>query len=147
MPARPVPAIAAEAKPAVVEQTVPSAPASVAAAEPPIATESPKQPDVRTEPYWRDGTFTGWGTSRHGDIKAQVVIRDGRIVESGIVSCETRYPCDVIERIIPQPVQFQSPEVDRVSRATESADAYYYALVNALAEALVEPSLQAAAPK
>ncbi|MDQ2639028.1 MAG: hypothetical protein M3Y79_00360 [Pseudomonadota bacterium] len=121
--------------------------ASIPAAEPEAAVDAQAEPETRTEPYWRDGTFTGWGTSRHGDIKAQVVIRDGRIVESAIVSCETRYPCDVIEKIIPQPVQWQSPEVDRVSRATESADAYYYALVNALAEAVVEPTLQAAAPK
>lgn len=105
------------------------------------------EPEAPTEPYWRDGTYTGWGTSRHGDIKAQVVIRDGYIVESGIVSCETRYPCDVIERIINQPVEWQSPDVDRVSRATESADAYYHALVNALSEALVMPARQAAAPK
>ncbi|HWL63710.1 MAG TPA: hypothetical protein VNQ32_12985 [Steroidobacteraceae bacterium] len=135
------------AQPAVAEQADPPVSVAAAVAEPGTAVETPREPEVRTEPYWRDGTFTGWGTSRHGDIKAQVVIRDGRIVESGIVSCETRYPCDVIERIIPQPVQFQGPDVDRVSRATESADAYYYALVNALAEAVVEPALQAAAPK
>lgn len=134
-------------KPAVAQQAEPAAPVAVVAAEPEIPAGAPNEAAARTEAYWRDGTFTGWGTSRHGDIKAQVVIRDGRIVESGIVSCETRYPCDVIEKIIPQPVYFQSPEVDRVSRATESADAYYYALVNALAEAVVEPALQAAAPK
>lgn len=121
-------------------------PAPLPAAEPEAITRAQAEPEPPTEPYWRDGTFTGWGTSRHGDIKAQVVIREGRIVESSIVSCETRYPCDVISTIIPQPVQWQSPEVDRVSRATESADAYYYALVNALAEALVEPALTAAAP-
>ena len=77
---------------------------------------------------------------------ATVVIRDGRIVEAGIASCETRYPCDVIGDIIAQPVARQSPEVDRVSRATESADAYYYGLVEALKEALMEP-VQVAAPQ
>jgi uncharacterized protein with FMN-binding domain len=89
---------------------------------------------------WQDGTYTGWGSSRHGDIKAQVVIKDGRIVESSIVSCETRWPCDVISEIINQPVQRQSPDVDSVSRATVSADAYYFALVTALEHALPEPS-------
>lgn len=91
---------------------------------------------------WRDGTYTGWGTSRHGDIKAQVVIRNGRIVESSIASCETRYPCDVISEIFNQPVERQSPDVDRVSRATESADAYYQALATALDDALVQPAGQ-----
>ena len=64
-----------------------------------------------------------------------MVIRDGRIVEAGIASCETRYPCDVIDKIIPQPVARQSPDVDAVSRATESADAYYFGLVEALKDA------------
>jgi uncharacterized protein with FMN-binding domain len=105
-------------------------------------------PDALPAPAgnWRDGTYTGWGTSRHGDIKAQVVIRNGRIVEAGIASCETRYPCDVIGDIIQQPVTRQSPEVDRVSRATESADAYYFGLVEALKEAQVPDPAQAAAP-
>ena len=64
-----------------------------------------------------------------------MVIRDGRIAEAGIASCETRYPCDVIGDIILQPVARQSPDVDRVSRATESADAYYFGLVEALKDA------------
>lgn len=96
---------------------------------------------------WRDGTYTGWGTSRHGDIKAQVVIRGGRIVEAGIASCETRYPCDVIGDIIPQPVARQSPDVDRVSRATESADAYYFGLVEALNEAQIPEAGGTTAPR
>ena len=74
------------------------------------------------------------------------MIRDGRIVEAGIASCETRYPCDVIGDIIAQPVARQSPEVDHVSRATESADAYYYGLVEALKEALLAP-VQVTAPQ
>ncbi len=106
-------------------------------------------PDAAPKPAgnWRDGTYTGWGTSRHGDIKAQVVIQNGRIVEAGIASCETRYPCDVISTIIHQPVERQSPDVDRVSRATESADAYYYGLLTALAHALVEPPADPATPQ
>jgi uncharacterized protein with FMN-binding domain len=96
---------------------------------------------------WRDGTFTGWGSSRHGDIKAQVLIRNGRIVESGVASCETRWPCDVISTIINQPVERQNADVDRVSRATESTNAYYYALVDALDDALVDPPVQTTTPR
>ena len=95
---------------------------------------------------WQDGTYTAWGGSRHGDIKAEVIIRGGRIVESSIVSCETRWPCDVISEIINQPVERQSPEVDRVSRATASSDAYYFAIVQALEHALPEPPVQSASP-
>jgi uncharacterized protein with FMN-binding domain len=123
---------------------VDSAPTATLAAQP----VSAPTPDVLPAPgaSWRDGTYTGWGTSRHGDIKAQVVIRGGRIVEAGIASCETRYPCDVIGDIIPQPVARQSPDVDKVSRATESADAYYFGLVEALKEAQLPAAGQAEAP-
>jgi hypothetical protein len=94
---------------------------------------------------WRDGTYTGWGQSYHGDIEAEVVIEGGRIVRSGIATCGTRYPCDVIWSIIFQPVVRQSADVDRVSRATESADAYYYGLLDALkqAEFPVDPAVAA----
>jgi uncharacterized protein with FMN-binding domain len=103
------------------------------------ASESPLETPSVPRTKWHDGTYTGWGTSPHGDIKAQVVIRDSRIVDASIASCETRYPCDVIGDIIRQPVARQSPEVDRVSRATESADAYYYGLVEALKDAQIPP--------
>ncbi len=76
-----------------------------------------------------------------------VVIKDGRIVESGIASCETRYPCDVISEIIQQPVARQAPDLDRVSRATESVDAYYFGLVDALTQALVQPAVEATTPR
>ena len=58
---------------------------------------------------WRDGTFTGWGTSRHGDIEAAVEIANGRIVKAYITQCLTRYSCSRIAGIIPQVVERQSP--------------------------------------
>ncbi len=108
-----------------------SAPAALP--EPQMAAE-----EAVAEPahkHWFDGYYTGWGTSRHGALQAFVRIEDNRIVDAGIASCETRYPCDVIDRIIRQPIEIQSAEVDRVSRATESADAYYYGLQTALEHA------------
>lgn len=111
---------------AVAEETALEAEAEV------IADEAEPAP---TRARWLDGYYTGWGTSRHGDIQAFVRIEDNRIVDSGIATCETRYPCSVIENILLQPIDLQSAEVDRVSRATESADAYYYGLVMALENA------------
>jgi len=96
---------------------------------------------------WRDGTYTGLGDSPHGDIEARVVIKDGRIVEAGIVTCDTRYPCSVIDPLIHQPVERQSPDVDYMSRATESSDAYYNALVAALDNAAERSSSEATIPK
>ena len=96
---------------------------------------------------WRDGTYTGLGDSPHGGIEARVVIKDGRIVEAGIAACGTRYPCDVIEPLLHQPVVRQSPDVDYMSHATESSDAYYEALVAALTEALEQPAGDATVSK
>jgi uncharacterized protein with FMN-binding domain len=123
-----VPAVAA----ATAEATVEPAPASASEAD--VAADE-VQPGAATHPRWLDGYYTGWGTSRHGDIQAFVRIEDNKIVDAGVASCETRYPCDVIDRIIRQPIELQGPDVDRVSRATESADAYYYGLVTALENA------------
>jgi uncharacterized protein with FMN-binding domain len=83
----------------------------------------------------RDGTYFGWGTSRHGDIEAQVVIEGGRIASATIAQCLTRYSCSVIAKLPPQVAERQSPEVDYVSGATQSTNAFYYAVVEALSKA------------
>jgi uncharacterized protein with FMN-binding domain len=84
---------------------------------------------------FKDGTFSGWGGSRHGDIEATVVIESGRITSAYISQCRTRYSCSVVAHLQGQVVARQSAEVDYVSRATDSANAFYYAVVNALAKA------------
>jgi uncharacterized protein with FMN-binding domain len=86
-------------------------------------------------PQWKDGTFSGWGTSRHGDIEATVVIEAGRIVNAYISQCWTRYSCSWVAHLQGQVVTRQSPEVDYVSGATQSANAFYYAVVQALSKA------------
>lgn len=83
----------------------------------------------------RDGTYYGWGTSRHGDIQAVVTIEAGRIVRAGIAQCLTRYSCSWIAALPPQVIQRQSAEVDYVSGATQSVNAFYYAILEALAQA------------
>lgn len=117
----------------------PPAPASAAAsvATPPtptMASEAPAAADsaTRSGAKWKDGTFSGWGTSRHGDIEATVIIEKGRITAAAISRCLTRYSCSWIAHLQPQVVERQSPEVDNVSGATESANAFYYAVVEAL---------------
>lgn len=110
------------------------APVAIAAKVNP-APVAPPVPAAPPPSKWKDGAYTGWGTCRHGDIQAQVVIEGGRIKQAGIVQCLTRYSCNVIGRIIPQVVERQSAEVDYVSGATQSANAFYYAVVEALAKA------------
>jgi uncharacterized protein with FMN-binding domain len=84
---------------------------------------------------WKDGTYYGWGTSRHGDIQAAVVIEGGRIASATIAQCRTRYSCSVIDKLPPEVAQRQSPDVDYVSGATQSANAFYFAVVEALGQA------------
>jgi uncharacterized protein with FMN-binding domain len=84
---------------------------------------------------WKDGTYYGWGYSPHGDIQAEVYIEDGRIVVASISDCRTRYSCNIIDRLLPQVARRQSHEVDYVSGATESSDAFYDAVKEALDKA------------
>jgi uncharacterized protein with FMN-binding domain len=125
-------------KPSLPSATVPApaaapAPASASAAEAPTYDPS-DEPYVPRGPY-KDGTYLGWGYSRHGDIQASVEIQNGHIASAVIAQCLTRYSCDVIEKLPPQVAKRQSPEVDLVSGATESADAFYGAVVEALSKA------------
>ncbi len=84
---------------------------------------------------WKDGVYLGWGGSRHGDIQAEVAIRGGRIVSASIAQCLTRYSCSWIEALPAQVVVRQSADVDYVSGATQSANAFYYAVTDALSKA------------
>ena len=108
---------------------------AVAPAPAPAAPDSAKPAAADSVKTLKDGTYTGWGTSRHGDIEAAVTIKEGRIVDAYITQCMTRYSCSRIASIIPQVVQRQSAEVDYVSGATQSTDAFYYAIVEALRKA------------
>jgi uncharacterized protein with FMN-binding domain len=84
---------------------------------------------------YKDGTYLGWGSSRHGDIQASVVVENGRITSASIAQCLTRYSCSWIAPLPPQVVTRQSANVDYVSGATQSTNAFYDAVVDALAKA------------
>ena len=118
-PSAPPPAQATPTSP-----SAPSAPAAAAPAAPPVGKTT-----------YKDGVYLGRGTSRHGDIEAMVEIQGGRITNAVISQCLTRYSCSWIAVLVPQVVARQSAEVDYVSGATVSSDAFYYAVTQALAQA------------
>jgi uncharacterized protein with FMN-binding domain len=96
----------------------------------------PAAPVVRTPAgKYKDGTYSGLGSSRHGDIQASVVIQDGQIVSAEIARCLTRYPCSWIVHLPKQVVSKQSTKVNYVSGATESCDAFFDAVNQALSQA------------
>ena len=126
------PGVAAETTSTIPLATAIELPAVVVEqAAPPPVPEAPKP----ATPQYKDGTYLGWGTSRHGDIQAQVVIEGGRIASATIAQCLTRYSCSVIDKLPPQVAERQSPETDYVSGATQSTNAFYYAVVEALSKA------------
>src|SRR6185312_6431905 len=138
----PSPEVAPAAPPPVSSPVTPApepaapAPAAAIVATPAVPSPAPATPAApQPAAQYKDGTYKGWGTCRHGDIEAQVVIEGGRITSASISQCLTRYSCDVIGRLPPQVVQRQSAEVDYVTGATESANAFYYAVLGALGKA------------
>jgi uncharacterized protein with FMN-binding domain len=99
------------------------------------ATDSATTTAGNAAAAYKDGTYSAWGTSRHGDIEATVLIKGGRIEAAIVSQCLTQYSCSLISELPIQVVLRQSPEVDFVSGATQSTNAFYYAVVNALKKA------------
>jgi uncharacterized protein with FMN-binding domain len=125
----------------VAQPAPPTAPATPVPTPTPVPTTAvvpPPEPSPSADTsrvVLRDGVYSGWGTSRHGDIQASVEVKDGRIVSATITQCLTRYSCSWIADLPGQVVKRQSPEVDIVSGATQSTDAFYSAVVEALSKA------------
>ena len=118
--------------PAAAADAPPSAPAPATPAVDSAAAAAEKKEESN---QLKDGTFYGWGTSRHGDIQASVEIKNGKITGAYISQCLTRYSCSWISMLPPQVIQRQTAEVDYVSGATQSSNAFYYAIVEALKQA------------
>lgn len=142
-PSEPAPATAVAVTPVAPTPVAATAVPSTAVAATPVAATGgtpPTAPAGTPEPTpaaarYKDGTYSGWGTSRHGDIEATVVIANGRITSAQITQCWTRYSCSWVAHLQGQVVERQSPEVDYVSGATQSTNAFYYAVVQALSKA------------
>lgn len=139
--AAPVAAPEAPAKPAESLPTI-NVPSPVAAPPPPTMTFTvtpPSQASTDTiaaeDKPMKDGVYSGWGRSRHGDIEATVAIKNGKIAEAFISQCLTQYSCSWVAALPPQVVARQSAEVDYVSGATQSTNAFYYAVIAALKKA------------
>jgi uncharacterized protein with FMN-binding domain len=111
---------------------------------PPTATPSPGAATATNAPAiapsataaYKDGSYTGTGTSRHGSIAATLVIQGGKIVSANITQCGTRYPCSMISSLPGEVVARQSGTIDFVSGATDSSTAYQGAIMSALRKAL-----------
>jgi uncharacterized protein with FMN-binding domain len=107
----------------------------VPAPTPPPATSLPAPTAQAAAAAYKDGTYTGQGTSRRGDVWLSVTILRGRITNVSITRSTLQYPLNVISGLPSQVVQRQSPQVDTVSRATYSSQAFRQAASQAIAQA------------
>jgi uncharacterized protein with FMN-binding domain len=97
------------------------------------ASSSSGAPTV--SPY-KDGTYTGTGTSRRGDVTVSVTISGGRISAVDLTKVATEYPASVIASLPAQVVATQSAQVNGTTGATYSAQAFRGAVQVALQQAL-----------
>jgi uncharacterized protein with FMN-binding domain len=133
---RATPSDSVPASPAPVPTAALTAPLAAPVQSPASPTTAPADSAPTPEkPTYKDGTYSAWGTSRHGDIQATVTVRNSKIIYASITECLTQYSCSWVAPLPPQVVQRQNAEVDFVSGATQSSNAFYYAVLGALKQA------------
>jgi uncharacterized protein with FMN-binding domain len=121
-------------QPIALRQPAPS-PRGAPAPQPTAPASAAPSGGTQTQSQLKDGTFTGQGTSRRGDVWVSVQIQDGRIANVSITRSTLQYPLRDIANLPAQVVQRQSAQVDNVSRATYSSQAFRGAVTQALAAA------------
>lgn len=115
--------------PATTRQRSAAAPAATATPVPSVSNGT-----AQTAGY-KDGTYVGSGTSRHGGMQVTVVIAGGKITSAAVTTCQTRYPCSDVASLVTSVVSKQAVPVNHVSGATDSSNAYKQAVSSALAQA------------
>ncbi|HYW88209.1 MAG TPA: FMN-binding protein [Chloroflexota bacterium] len=90
---------------------------------------------TQTAGGYKDGTYTGQGTSRRGDVWVSVQVQGGQIANVTITRSTLQYPLRDIASLPSEVVQRQSAQVDIVSRATYSSMAFRGAVTQALSAA------------
>lgn len=100
----------------------------------PSTTSNASNTSAKTSAY-RDGTYVGTGSSRHGSLQATVVVSGGKIVSANVTACGTRYPCSKVNSLVSGVVSSQAAPVNYVSGATDSSTAYTQAVRSALSQA------------
>jgi uncharacterized protein with FMN-binding domain len=131
VPTAPVSAPVPEPAPVAIAPAAPVTPPAPA----PVVDSAPATPEKKSDGKLKDGVFYGWGTSRHGDIQASLEIENGKIIGAYISQCRTQYSCSWVSMLPGQVVQRQSADVDYVSGATQSSNAFYYGVLEALKKA------------
>jgi uncharacterized protein with FMN-binding domain len=119
----------------------PSATLAPAAALPPAVTTTNPRPTPPASQIGnaastlKDGTYTGMGTSRRGDVQVALTVQGGRIANVNITGANTQYPTRFIANLPAEVVSRQSAQIDVVGGATYSSLAFRGAVQQALQRA------------
>jgi uncharacterized protein with FMN-binding domain len=84
---------------------------------------------------YKDGTFQGSGMNRRGSIQAAVTIKNDKITDVEIIDFRMHYSESDVVGLPQEVLQSQSPQVNNVSGATYSTQAFEDAVQEALSQA------------
>ncbi|MFJ7727385.1 FMN-binding protein [Neobacillus sp. NPDC097160] len=91
--------------------------------------------NVQTNSLYKDGTFTGTGMNRRGSIEVQVTINNDQITDVEISDFAMHYSESDVVGLPDEVLQNQSSQVQNVSGATYSTEAFQDAIQDALDQA------------
>lgn len=97
-------------------------------------SQSNMSPKVTSQLY-KDGTYTGTGMNRRGQIQVAVTIKNDRITDVEISRFTMHYSERDVVGLPNEVIQNQSPQVMNVSGATYSTEAFVNAVQDALSQA------------
>ena len=103
----------------------------------PAPTSAPTSPpsSAVTAAQYRDGIYQGTGSGRFGTVTVSVTVAGGTIDDVQLTRVATTYPASRIAGLPGQVVAQQSANVDRVTGATASTNAFKQAVQQALSQA------------
>ena len=119
---------------ALVATSTPATAATPVRSPTPASTAT-SQPGAPAREY-ASGTYSATGSSRLGNVTVSVMISADRITNVQITSATTKYPVSRIASLPAQVISAQSANVNVVTGATYSSQAFKQAMQQALAQAL-----------
>lgn len=118
------------------------APDATAPAPAPSASGTPQASPTAAGGRYRDGQFTGTDISmRFGDVQVKVIVKGGRIVDvqTPLMPFDRQRSQEISQAAAPllhdEVLQAQSAQIDSLSGATYTSDAYAQSLQSALDQA------------
>ena len=126
-PSSPSTSTTAPSAPSAPSTTAPSTSSSTA----PASSTAPVS-STATQSTYKDGTFSGSGTSRRGSVWVDVTINGGKIELVTITRSTLQYPVRDIAGLPAEVVAKQTSQVNIVSGATYSSQAFRTAVSQAL---------------